>query len=238
MKVKKVLRKLILFLAIVALLLAALACLVSQRVVKAEAPDLVYVMNEPDHEIPPEASEAMEELEPQCIIVLGCGIKDRETPSALLRDRLDAGIRLYKEGFAPKLLLSGDNGSEGHNEIHVMLHYCLDAGVPAGDIFCDHAGFSTAETMLRARDIFLVERAIVVTQSYHEYRALYNAETSGIEALGFASDQDRYSGQTLRDLREVLARNKDFFRVMLGIEKALGGEEIPIDGDGTVSHGE
>ncbi len=189
-------------------------------------------------EITDDADEALKELEADCIIVLGAGLKDSETPSTILKDRLDAGIRLYMEGYAPKLLLSGDNGTQGHNEIHVMLNYALNAGVPAEDIFCDHAGFSTYESMARAIDIFQVEKAIVVSQTYHLYRALYIGEKLGMELLGVGADQEEYSGQAYRELREIAARNKDFFLLLFNIGSAVGGDVIPITGNGEISHGE
>ena len=155
-----------------------------------------------------------------------------------LKDRLDAGIALYKAGIVPKLLLSGDNGQESHNEIHVMLRYTREAGVPEADIFCDHAGFSTYDSVYRAADIFKAERVIIVTQQYHEYRALYLADKLGLAAVGVASDQRSYFGQRYREAREILARNKDFFKVLLRGKAKYGGEAIPISGSGISSHGE
>ena len=145
---------------------------------------------------------------------------------------------LYEMGAAPKILLTGDNGTEGHNEIHVMLNYVIDAGVPKEDIFCDHAGFSTYDSMYRAEEIFGVSKLIVVTQTYHEYRALYIGEKLGLSAVGVASDQMVYSGQPVREMREILARVKDFFKTIGKPESVLGGEVIPISGSGIVSHGE
>ena len=182
--------------------------------------------------------KTLKSFDADCILVLGCGIVDYDTPTSVLADRLDAGIELYNLGVAPKLLLTGDNGTEGHNEIHVMLNYCLGAGVPPEDIFCDHAGFSTAESMIRARNIFSVERAIVVTQTYHEYRALYLGQELGIEVKGVGADQRDYGSNLMRDLREVLARDKDLLKMKMGDEDAVGGEKISLKGDGRISHGE
>ena len=170
--------------------------------------------------------------------MLGAGIIDAKTPTPMLKDRLDLGIELYKAGAAPKILLSGDNGQVGHNELHVMLSYVREAGVPEEDIFCDHAGFSTYDSLYRAQSIFGVERALVVTQRYHEYRALYIGEALGLEVRGASADQERYSGQLLRDFREYLARNKDFFKTAIAPAALVGGESIPISGSGVVSHGE
>jgi len=102
-------------------------------------------------------------------------------------------------------------------------------GVPSEDIFCDHAGFSTYESMYRAEDIFEAERMVIVTQTYHLYRALYDAEKRGIEVLGVASDEREYSDQQWYDAREVIARTKDFFVASLGLEPTFRGDTISLD---------
>lgn len=181
---------------------------------------------------------ALKEFDGDCIMVLGAGIKDDETPSDMLRDRLDVGIALYQAGVAPKLLLTGDNGQVTHNEIHVMLNYAKEAGVPEEDIFCDHAGFSTYDSMYRASSIFNAEKVIVVTQEYHQYRALYIGKKLGLKVIGVGADQRGYFGDTYREIREMLARCKDFFKAMLRSDPVLGGEVIPISGSGLISHGE
>ncbi|MDD5986629.1 MAG: ElyC/SanA/YdcF family protein [Eubacteriales bacterium] len=167
-----------------------------------------------------------------CILVLGAAVKPDGTPSAMLEDRLAVGVALYKDGAADKLLLSGDNGSVEYNEVKAMKNYALAHGVAAKDIYLDHAGFSTYESMYRAQAIFGVERVIIVTQTYHEYRAIYDAQRLGMQAAGVSADQQRYSGQTGRDLREVMARIKDFFKCIAKPLPTYLGEKIPIDGDG------
>lgn len=170
-----------------------------------------------------------------CILVLGAGLKPDGSPSDMLKDRLEEGIRLYREGAAPKLLLSGDNGQEEYDEVNAMKDYVLKAGVPSEDIFLDHAGFSTYESMYRARDIFLVKKAIVVTQKYHQYRALYLARGLGIEGRGVVAE-GTYAGQRYRDLREILARDKDFIKIIVQPEPTYLGNTIPISGSGLASH--
>lgn len=186
------------------------------------------------------AKTRMRELDPECAIVLGAGIHDAETPSMMLKDRLDLAIALYKEDLVPRLLLTGDNGQKEHNEIHVMLKYCRDHGVPDEDIFCDHAGFSTYESFYRADYIFEVKRAVVVTQYYHLFRALFLADHFGIEVLGAASDQQQpYPYQSSRNNREILARMKDFFMVIWKPKPTYLGDKIPINSEsGTATHGE
>ena len=177
------------------------------------------------------------EFKPQCVMVLGAGIEDRQTPSKILKDRLDLGIYLYKKGAADKLLLTGDNGRVEHNEIHVMLNYAKKRGVPGKDIFCDHAGFSTYDSVRRAEDIFRVKKMVIVTQTYHMYRALYIADKLDIDAVGVSSDQREYRGQPEREVREVLARNKDFIKCIYKPD-AVGGDQYSITGDGRPTHGE
>ncbi len=182
------------------------------------------------------AEEEASKLDADCILVLGAGLKPDGTPNYMLRDRLDKGIELYKEGVAPKLLLSGDNGQERYDEVNAMKDYALKAGVPSEDIFMDHAGFSTYESMYRARDIFQVKRAIVITQEYHQYRALYTARGLGVEAYGVAAEPRAYAGQTYRDVREILARDKDFLKMLIKPKPTYLGETIPISGSGLASH--
>ena len=171
-----------------------------------------------------------------CILVLGCGVRDNGEPSAMLRDRLIQGIALYKAGAAPKLLMSGDHGKTDYDEVNVMKQYAIDAGVPSEDIFMDHAGFSTYESVYRAKEIFGVDNLLIVTQEYHLYRAMYTAQQFGMEVSGVAADLDTYSGQFVRDAREVLARCKDFFMCILKPEPTFLGEFIPINGSGDLTN--
>lgn len=171
-----------------------------------------------------------------CILVLGCLVKDNGSPSDMLADRLNRGIELYRQGAAPKLLMSGDHGSEDYDEVNAMKSIAMIAGIPSRDIFMDHAGFSTYESVYRAKEIFGADKIIIVTQEYHLYRALYIAQQLGIEAYGVDADLRPYWGQTRRDVREILARCKDF---VLAIQKPAPtylGEAIPISGDGDVTN--
>jgi vancomycin permeability regulator SanA len=176
------------------------------------------------------------ELGADCILVLGAGLKPDGTPNHMLRDRLDKGIELYKSGAAPKVLLSGDNGQEEYDEVNAMKEYALKEGVPSEDIFMDHAGFSTYESIYRARDIFEVKKAIIITQRYHQYRALYMARGFGIESYGVISEPRVYAGQDYREIREILARDKDFIKMIFRPEPTYLGETIPISGNGLASH--
>ena len=176
------------------------------------------------------------DLDPQCILVLGCSVWANDQPSPMLRDRLDTAIALYKSGAAPKLLLSGDNSIAEYSEPDCMYKYTLSQGVPDEDIFLDFAGFSTYDSVFRAKAVFCADRVIVVTQKYHLYRALMIADALGIEAKGVSADQKKYSGRHFREIREVLARDKDLIKSIFKPDPTFLGEKIPVDGDGRVTH--
>ncbi|MGN0708662.1 MAG: vancomycin high temperature exclusion protein [Anaerovoracaceae bacterium] len=228
------------FIIILAIIIAFLIFIgyTNYRVISSEKGNIAASITSSHTELSSSETSRIKKLDAQCAIVLGAGIINSTTPSPMLKNRLDAGIMLYKKGLVKKILLSGDNGTVEHNELHVMLYYTKKAGVPAEDIFCDHAGFSTYETFCRAKSVFKVKRAVVVTQSYHLTRALYDADSKGIECLGVASDQKVYSGQKVRDLREVGARTKDFVDCARNAAPTYGGDPIPITGSGVSSHGE
>lgn len=235
--IKRFFLKVLLLLIVLGIIGVLVVTSVSNLVKNKTSEDIAYIVRG-EVNINPVSVEELKEFNADCILVLGAGIKDEETPSDMLKDRLDVGIELYKLGIAPKLLLSGDNGQVEYNEIHVMMNYAKEAGIPAADIFCDHAGFSTYDSMHRAGSIFGAQRIIVVTQEYHEYRALYIGKKLDRDVLGVASDQRNYFGDTYREAREMLARFKDFFKAFFKVDPVLGGEEIPISGSGLLSHDE
>ena len=182
----------------------------------------------------PEEAAALEDAD--CILVLGCLVRSNGVPSDMLADRLRRGVSLYALGAAPKLLMSGDHGRTDYNEVAAMKQYAIDAGIPSEDVFMDHAGFSTYESIYRAKEIFGADKIIIVTQQYHLYRALYAARAMGMEAYGVAADYHTYVGQSLRDLREVLARVKDFGTGIFQPKPTYLGEFIPISGSGDLTN--
>ena len=100
----------------------------------------------------------------------------------------------------------------------------------------DHAGFSTYESMYRAKEVFCARRVVIVTQKYHLYRAIYVARALGLEAYGVAAAGDDYGGQLYRDIREVLARNKDFFTSIFKPQPEYLGKAIPVSGNGDITN--
>ena len=175
--------------------------------------------------------DSLRDMDAQCIMVLGAGLDADGTPSPMLRDRLDRGVELYNKGYAPKLLLSGDNGQVEYDEVTAMYDYVESKGVPEEDICLDYAGFSTYDSAYRAREVFCVDRMIVVTQKYHLFRALYGCDKMGIRVKGVAAEANKYEGAEFREAREVLARAKDFVKWIIKPEPKYLGDKIPIDGD-------
>ncbi len=170
-----------------------------------------------------------------CVLVLGCGVWG-DRPSHMLEDRLLVGIELCKNGASNKLLMSGDHGREEYDEVNVMKKFATDRGLASEDVFMDHAGFSTYESMYRARDIFKAKKVLIVTQEYHLYRAIFIARKLGLDAYGVTSDLRDYGGQIFRDIREILARNKDLVYTILQPEPTYLGEAIPVQGNGNATN--
>jgi len=183
----------------------------------------------------PDDAAALNDVD--CILVLGCYVNENGEPSAMLSDRLQRGVELYEADAAPKLLMSGDHGRYTYDEVTAMRQYALAADIPSQDVFMDHAGFSTYESIYRARDIFQAKKIIIVSQKYHLHRALQIANALGVEAYGVAADYRGYSGQFYRDVREILARNKDFVKSIFKPKPTFLGDAIPIFGDGNLTLG-
>ena len=132
--------------------------------------------------------------------------------------------------------MSGDHGKAEYDEVNVMKKFAIEKGVPSEDIFMDHAGFSSYESVYRAKEIFEAKKIIIVTQKYHLYRSLYIANQLGIEAYGVASDPRKYVGAAYREAREILARNKDFVKCIFKPEPTYLGESIPVSGSGDITN--
>lgn len=182
-----------------------------------------------------EEKEAQKLENIDCIIVLGAGIWG-DRPSPMLEDRLNEGISLYKNNVSSKIIMSGDHGKQDYDEVNVMKKYAIENGVPSENIFMDHAGFSTYETIYRAKEIFQAKKIVIVTQKYHLYRALHIANRLGIEAYGVGADPRKYVGAAYRELREILARDKDFIKCIFKPEPTYLGDTISVSGNGDVTN--
>ena len=223
-KTKKIRKKKLLIRLLFLILISILSVVFINAYVKSSVNDKIIKIDE--------ASS----LDADCILVLGAGVWNNGKPSSMLEDRILQGIELYENGASNRLLMSGDHGRKEYDEVNVMKQFAIDRNIVSEHIFMDHAGFSTYESLYRARDIFEADKIIIVTQKYHLYRALYIAEKLGIEAYGVASDPRKYANQQSRDLREILARVKDFFYVIVKPEPTYLGETISVSGNGDLTN--
>ena len=181
------------------------------------------------------SAEEAADYDADAIVVLGASVLPDGTPSQILKDRVENAVELYQAGAAPKIIMSGDNSTLDYNEVRSMKEYAVSLGVPSEDIFCDHAGFSTYESMHRAKSVFGADRIIVSTQRYHLYRALYAAHGLGLEAVGVAADRHSFAQQLLFDAREIPARTKDFFLALLKTDPTFIGDPISLNQSGDVT---
>jgi SanA protein len=174
----------------------------------------------------------------QVALLLGAQVHDDGRPSAMLADRIAVAAELYRAGKVDRVLASGDHGRVGYDEVNTMRRELIAAGVPARDIFTDHAGFDTWDSSVRARKVFDVSSALVVTQRFHLARAVWLAQRAGLTASGVAADRQDYGrSQQRSEVREVLARVKAVGQVVTGAEPRYLGPQIPIDGDARASRG-
>jgi SanA protein len=186
-----------------------------------------------------EATSEISELpHAQAAIVPGAQVNPDGTMSSMLADRVQRTVELWQAGKVDRILVSGDHGSWRYDEPDTMRRALQRAGIPGRVIFTDHAGFNTRATMVRAKEIFEVESAIVVTQGFHMGRSLYLAKSAGIDDVhGLTSDLHGYGQQGLKsDIREFFARTKAGIDTTID-SGVMGGPRIPITGDGRASWG-
>lgn len=162
-------------------------------------------------------------------IVLGAGLKHDGTPTAVLHDRVVTAVDLYHQGIVKKLLMSGDNRYVYHNEPESMRQLALHLGVPDGDIVLDYAGRRTYDTCYRAREIFSIDQAAIVTQRFHLNRAVYLCNALGVEAIGIVADRRPYRGHEWWQLREIAALTVAWLDIHLLRPQPILGEKLPIE---------
>jgi SanA protein len=169
------------------------------------------------------------------VIVLGSQTRGTVL-SPVLQDRVVGGIKLMETGQGKKIILSGDHGKRYYDEVTAMRLYVQNNAphIQAEDVFLDHAGFSTWDSMYRARDVFEVKDLLIVTQEFHISRAVCMARSLGLDAAGYGVNQDRFSGRSLRSwqFREYFARVKAFYSIVFKPKPRFLGDKIPISGDG------
>jgi vancomycin permeability regulator SanA len=170
----------------------------------------------------------------EAILVLGAYVSPDGIASQMLDERLKMGYELYRQGKASKIIVSGDHGRRDYDEVNAMKKYYLDKGVSSDKVFMDHAGFTTYESMYRAKEIFKANKIIVVTQEFHLPRAIYIAKELGLEVYGVTATNGSYSDSVMLSnrLREVIARSKAFITAAIKPNPTFLGETIPVSGDG------
>lgn len=171
----------------------------------------------------------------QAAIIFGAAVYRDGRLSAVTYDRVQTGVDLYRAGRVEKLIISGDCGRTDYDEVNPMTAQALRAGIPPEDVFTDYAGFSTYDTVARAKRVFKVETAVLVTQRFHLPRALMIARSYGLSAVGAPADRRIYSERRRMAARECLARTKDFIKAILRPDPAFLGAEIPITADGRLT---
>ena len=174
---------------------------------------------------------ALEVPEQQVAIVFGAEVYENGGLSGVLRDRMDTAIALYQRGKVQKLLLSGDNSRSDYDEPGAMMDYAIRKGVEADNIQPDYAGRRTYDTCYRARHIFQVDSAVLVTQAYHLPRALFTCNSLGVQAYGAKSDIGIYYRARWFNIREMGATMLALWDVIRQQPAPILGEPIPIDAD-------
>lgn len=164
----------------------------------------------------------------QVAIVFGAGIWDKETPTDVLRDRILTAVYLYKAGKVKKIIMSGDNSYLDYDEPSVMINYAAKNGVPRSAMQPDYAGRRTYDTCLRARDIFDVKEAILITQDFHLPRALYLCNSLGVESIGLSADLSKYPSINYMRFRDRYALALAIIDLKIRKPEVILGEKIEL----------
>lgn len=201
---------------IILCLIATIIIWLTNNNVKAKTKNVIY-------------TEIIDVPKTKVAIIFGAGING-DKPSRYLKDRLDAGISLYKNHKVDKILLSGDNGRDEHDELTVMKLYCYENGVDTNKIYIDYAGFDSYSTMYRAKHIFKVDTAILVSQKYHLNRCVYIGDKLGVKSYGYSADKGVYPGYKYYSFREKLSITKSILDVTRKRKPKYLGETVDISG--------
>lgn len=208
------------------MLMAAFAALVCAAAVltvsvsaafRISASDRLYTCGQVDassDEYSESARERLEAFDADAVLILGAMVWG-DRPSYVLEDRIITGSKLYLDGFADAILMSGDNQREDYNELDPMMNYAeTKMGVPRDGMLCDRLGLNTYTSVIRAKEQYGLERVIIVSQEFHLPRALYIADKIGLEAVGVSADLRPYGSAPKSAVREYAARVKEFFKLI------------------------
>lgn len=167
--------------------------------------------------------------ETKTALLLGTGkTLSNGMPNAYFYNRIQAAIDLYKSGKIKYIIVSGDNSSKDYNEPEDMQLTLMQYGIPKDKIVMDHAGFRTLDSVVRAKEIFGQNKLVIISQKFHNERAVFLAKENGMEAFGFnAADVNKYAGLKT-NLREYLAKAKVYWDLLFGVQPKFGGEKIEI----------
>ncbi len=190
------------------------------------------VKNKTDERILTVSDLQVSDLQFDCVLILGCGVYADGSPSPMLTDRMLTGIEVMQAGVTDRMLVSGDHRTDAYNEVGVMKQFAVDAGIRSTEIFQDHDGYSTYDSIVRAKKIFGARRIVIVSQEYHLYRALYLAEKLGMDAVGICADRRPYRNQLMYELRETVARCKDVFYGLKQPDPTVLGDVVALSGNG------
>ena len=193
----------------------------------------IYMINSTKNQIV-ELEDLSDEYD--AIIILGCRVNG-DSPSLMLARRLDMGLEVYNK-LHSKIILTGDHGKNDYDEVNVMRDYLINSNIDSQDIFLDHAGFNTYDSIYRAKYIFEAKKVVIITQKYHMYRALYLANQLDLDAVGIvANDIPQKFIMLKNEIREILSRDKNFFKGIIKPKSKYLGEIIPLSSDGNITQG-
>ena len=174
-------------------------------------------------------TEIPTENPPRIAIVFGAKVWENGEPSHALYDRIITAAELYRAGRVKKILMSGDNQNENYDEPTAMKATAVKLGVPADDVVLDFAGRRTYDTCFRAKKIFEVQKAIVVTQEFHQTRAIYLCNNLGVDSIGITANRRRYEGERYWAFREFFSRASAWFEINFLPFAPVGGQTQPIN---------
>ncbi|AZA81061.1 hypothetical protein C1637_00305 [Chryseobacterium lactis] len=167
--------------------------------------------------------------ETKTALLLGTGkTLSNGMPNAYFYNRIKATADLYNSGKIQYIIVSGDNSTKDYNEPEDMQLELMKQGIPKDKIIMDHAGFRTLDSVVRAKDIFGQTKLVIISQKFHNERAVFLARHNGMEAFGYnAADVNKYAGLKT-NLREYLAKAKAYWDLLFGVQPKFGGEKIVI----------
>ena len=173
--------------------------------------------------------EVQTETPPRIAIVLGAKVWENGEPSDALYDRVITAVELYRAGRVKKILMSGDNPTENYDEPTAMKATAVKLGIPENDIILDFAGRRTYDTCYRAKEIFAVQKAIVVTQEFHQARTLYLCNNLGVDSIGITANRRKYQGESYWAWREFFSTASAWFEINFLPFAPISGAKEPIE---------